>query len=82
VAIEALDWTDAHHLIAWYLGGTTDIDKLILLCRWHHTKVHEGQWTIHLNPATGEVHVRRPDGTPYELGPSLRHTSTTRKRAA
>src|SRR5215470_1181918 len=66
----SLVWTDAHHLIAWYLGGRTDIDQLICLCRWHHTRVHEGQWRIRLDPTTGDVHVTRPDGTPYELGPS------------
>jgi hypothetical protein len=75
-------WTDAHHLIAWFLGGRTDIDKLVSLCRWHHVKVHEGHWSIHLDPTTGEVTVTRPDGTPYELGPSLPHTTPTRTRAA
>ena len=75
-------WTDAHHLIAWFLGGRTDIDKLVSLCRWHHVKVHEGHWSIHLDPTTGEVTVTRPDGTPYELDPSLPHTTPTRTRAA
>jgi hypothetical protein len=74
--------TDAHHLIWWFLGGRTDIDQLVCLCRWHHVKVHEGQWSIRLDPATGEVHVTRPDGTPYELGPSQPHTTPTRTRAA
>ena len=36
----------AHHLIAWMLGGRTDLDNLILLCQWHHTAVHEGGVTI------------------------------------
>ena len=75
-------WTDAHHLIAWFLGGRTDIDKLVSLCRWHHVKVHEGHWSIHLDPTTGEVTVTRPDGTPYELGPSLPHATPTRTCAA
>ena len=77
-----VSWTDAHHLIFWFLGGRTDIDQLVCLCRWHHVKVHEGQWTIRLDPATGEVHVTRPDGTPYELGPSQPHTTPTHTRAA
>lgn len=64
------NWTDAHHLIEWYYGGETNVDNLLLLCRFHHTRVHEGQWTIRLDPTTGEVAVTRPDGTPYELGPS------------
>ena len=81
-ATRPVSWTDAHHLIFWFLGGRTDIDQLVCLCRWHHVKVHEGQWTIRLDPATGEVHVTRPDGTPYELGPSQPHTTPTRTRAA
>jgi hypothetical protein len=64
------EWTDAHHLTPWWLGGETTIDKLILLCRYHHGLVHEHGWTIHLDRVTGQLHIRRPDGTPYELGPS------------
>jgi len=63
-------WTDAHHMIAWYLGGRTDVDELLLLCRWHHSRVHEGAWRIELDHSTGEVRVYRPNGEPYELAPS------------
>jgi len=66
----ALAWTDAHHLIAWYYGGETNVDQLLLLCRHHHMLVHEGRWSIRLDRDTGEVWVTRPDGSPYELGPS------------
>ena len=65
-----LAWTDAHHLLAWYLDGHTTIDNLILLCRHHHMRVHEDGWTAHLDPTTGDVWITRPDGTPYDLGPS------------
>jgi Domain of unknown function (DUF222) len=64
-------WTDAHHLLDWYYGGETNIDNLLSLCRYHHARVHEGHWRIVLDHATGEVRVFRPDGTPYELGPTL-----------
>jgi hypothetical protein len=64
-------WTDAHHaVLPWYYGGQTNIDELLSLCRYHHVLAHEGRWTIRLDHTTGEVHVTRPDGTPYELGPS------------
>jgi hypothetical protein len=63
-------WTDAHHLFDWYYGGETNIDNLLSLCRYHHVRVHEGHWRIVLDHATGEVSAFRPDGTPYELGPS------------
>ena len=36
------EWTDAHHLDHWIKGGRTQVDKLVLLCRWHHRQVHEG----------------------------------------
>jgi len=42
-------WTDAHHLIAWELGGPSDLENLLLLCRHHHKLVHEGGWTIDWN---------------------------------
>lgn len=33
-------WTDAHHVIPWYLGGITSLLNTALLCRRHHTHVH------------------------------------------
>jgi hypothetical protein len=40
----------AHHVVPWSLGGSTDLDNLILLCQWHHTAVHEGGATITRDP--------------------------------
>lgn len=34
-------WTDAHHNQPWYLGGTTSLLTMALLCRRHHTHVHQ-----------------------------------------
>ena len=70
-------WTDAHHLLAWYYGGLTNIDNLLSLCRYHHGLVHEGHWRIHLDPATGEVYADRPDGRPYQLGLSQPYNGPT-----
>jgi hypothetical protein len=39
-------WCDAHHLWHWLDGGPTDLWNLALLCRWHHTFVHEGGWLL------------------------------------
>jgi Domain of unknown function (DUF222) len=72
-------WTDAHHWKAWYHGGETNIDNLLSLCRFHHVIVHEGRWTLAPDRTTGAVYAYRPDGTPYELGPSLPHISPTRR---
>jgi hypothetical protein len=69
------EWTDAHHLTPWWRGGITAIEQILSLCRYHHSLVHEGDWTLRLDHTTGEVHARRPDGRPYELGPSRPWTS-------
>ena len=63
-------WCDAHHLVPWSQGGATSIDSMLLLCRYHHTLVHEGQWHLAYHAVTGEVCITRPDGGPYELGRS------------
>ncbi len=36
-------WCDAHHIIHWADGGVTALINLILLCRMHHTAVHNGK---------------------------------------
>lgn len=57
-------WCDAHHVHHWVDGGETVIDNLVLLCRYHHTLVHEGAWTLAGEP--GDLHFYRPNGS--ELG--------------
>ncbi len=40
-------WCDAHHILGWVESlGETNIDNLILLCRRHHTLIHNSRWTI------------------------------------
>jgi hypothetical protein len=62
---------DAHHVVPWSRGGPTDVDNLVLLCRFHHTAVHEGGMTIvratePVAGAGGRWDVVMPDGTaPY-----------------
>ena len=43
-------WCDAHHLHPWSAGGRTSLDNLVLLCRHHHTVVHDptAEWRIQL----------------------------------
>ena len=52
-----LGWCDAHHITHWASGGRTSLDNLVLLCRRHHTAVHEGRRPIGRSPG-----VPRPDG--------------------
>ena len=37
---------DAHHIEHWVDGGATELDNLVLLCRRHHTFVHEYGYRI------------------------------------
>ncbi|SHN46465.1 HNH endonuclease, partial [Cryptosporangium aurantiacum] len=54
-------WTQAHHIIPWTHGGPTDMNNLILLCGFHHHRVHDEGWTLQLDGQ--ELTIRRPDGT-------------------
>lgn len=39
-------YCEAHHIDPYSEGGRTDIDRGILLCRWHHMQLHHGGWRI------------------------------------
>lgn len=51
----------AHHIVEWEHGGPTDLDNLVLVCRWHHRVIHQQGFTV--ERVDGRVVVRRPDGT-------------------
>ena len=54
-------WCDVHHVVHWADGGHTSVDNQLLLCRSHHTLVHEGGFSI---GGSGEDPVfARADGT-------------------
>ena len=40
------EWCQAHHLIPFEHGGSTDLANLCLLCSHHHHLVHEGGWSL------------------------------------
>ena len=61
------NWCDCHHLQHWTHGGATCLTNLILLCRFHHSLVHEYGWRLHLDPHTLDVSATRPDGSAYDL---------------
>lgn len=46
-------WCDLHHIVPRNRGGPTTAENLTMLCRFHHTLVHEGGWQL----------IRAPDGT-------------------
>ncbi|MCD0444171.1 HNH endonuclease, partial [Glycomyces sp. A-F 0318] len=39
-------WTEAHHIIHWADGGPTNAANLILVCRFHHGRLHTPGWTV------------------------------------
>jgi hypothetical protein len=39
-------FTNAHHMVHWGQGGTTDVANLVLLCYRHHWMIHEGGWRL------------------------------------
>ena len=54
-------WCEAHHIVHWADGGATDLDNLCLLCRYHHTQVHQDEtMTLVLIDQLQSVGARRP----------------------
>jgi hypothetical protein len=68
-------WCDAHHAFPWENGGLTDVDNLVLLCRRHHTRIHQRGVHAKLLPdATLEITLpggRVLTSTPPKPGPLL-----------
>ena len=67
----------AHHIVSWTAGGTTELHNLVLVCDAHHHQHHTGDITIDGNP-------NLPHGQPGALtvtdqhGRSLRSHPTPR----
>ncbi|GAA4486807.1 HNH endonuclease signature motif containing protein [Rhodococcus olei] len=52
-------WTDGHHIHHWSNGGETQLSNLVLLCRFHHRRIHKGDWEVYIGD----------DGHPWFLPP-------------
>ncbi|MBD8536042.1 HNH endonuclease signature motif containing protein [Plantibacter sp. CFBP 13570] len=52
-------FTEAHHITWWSRGGPTNLDNGILLCPFHHHRIHDDHWTI-----------RVQNGVPWFIPPS------------
>jgi hypothetical protein len=61
-------FTQAHHIVWWEHGGSTDLQNLVLVCTFHHKLVHEYRWELRRD-AGGTVAWFRPDGGRYRAGP-------------
>jgi hypothetical protein len=51
-------YADAHHIQWWSHGGDTDLANGVMLCGFHHHRVHDDGW---------EIRIR--DGIPYFIPP-------------
>jgi hypothetical protein len=61
------DQCQAHHIVPWETGGTTDLDNLVHLCAGHHHLVHDDHWTLHRSPDGWSLRppaAPRPPATP------------------
>ena len=51
-------WCEAHHLVPWSLGGTTDLEHGILGCSHHHHMLHDPRFT-HEILLNGDIRFHR-----------------------
>ncbi|MFD4323483.1 DUF222 domain-containing protein [Nocardioides sp. NPDC058538] len=51
-------WAEAHHWIAWALGGPTDLDNAALLCSHHHHRAHDAAY-LHERLPSGDIRFTR-----------------------
>ncbi|MFC8302131.1 DUF222 domain-containing protein [Specibacter sp. NPDC057265] len=57
-------WTEAHHIIPWQAGGPTNLSNACLLCSYHHTLIHNSQWSASIDHGTPQF------TPPWYLDPS------------
>jgi hypothetical protein len=60
-------FTQAHHIVWWGEGGSTDLDNLTLVCFFHHRLVHEYGWRIRKD-AKRRLRWITPDGVVHRPG--------------
>ncbi len=61
-------FVDGHHIWPWKWGGPTDLDDLVLVCKFHHKLVHLHGWRVALGKKPGMVHWFKPGNRLYEPG--------------
>jgi hypothetical protein len=60
-------WTEAHHIVPWSSGGSTDLHDGVLLCRHHHLLLHNNGWRF--ARIDGDLHVIPPPDIDAEQRP-------------
>lgn len=62
-------YCEAHHIDEWHKDqGRTDIDRGILLCRYHHLTLHHGRWRI-TRRGKDDFILHHPSGETVDLRP-------------
>jgi len=62
-------YCEAHHIDEWHRDqGRTDIDRGILLCRYHHMTLHHGRWWI-TRDGTADFVLHHPSGETFPMRP-------------
>jgi hypothetical protein len=54
-------WAEAHHIQHWADGGPTAAENLILLCRFHHGRIHTPGWSVE-KTGPGQAIITHHDG--------------------
>ena len=67
---------DAHHIEHWANGGPTALRNMVLLCRAHHTVLHNTPWEVRINPADRRPEFKPPPGR-HRLHPDFRERLDT-----
>ncbi|KAE8762835.1 HNH endonuclease signature motif containing protein [Georgenia thermotolerans] len=60
----------AHHVLHWADGGLTVLTNMVLLCGTHHRLLHEGRYSLTLDP-DGSLTVRDRRGAVVQAAPAL-----------
>ncbi|WP_104105702.1 HNH endonuclease signature motif containing protein [Nocardioides sp. 616] len=51
-------WCEAHHLVPWSREGASDLDNALLLCSFHHHRIHDDRY-LHQRLPNGDVRYSR-----------------------
>jgi hypothetical protein len=62
-------WAEAHHIQHWADGGPTTAENLILLCRFHHGRIHTIGWVVE-KTGPGQAIITHHDGHEIESDPA------------
>ncbi|NKS17921.1 DUF222 domain-containing protein [Rhodococcus hoagii] len=54
---------EGHHIKHWADGGPTDLDNLVLLCRYHHQLLHHSHWDVKIGDDRHPWFTHHPPST-------------------